>query len=402
MFRNFSSRLLFLNIGHFTDHLLMLIFAKAAFSAGLAFGLAEDGAYAEMIPYGIPSLVLFGACAPIAAHFADRWHRNGMIVVFFVGIGFSAILTSFSGNPVEMGLGLALIGVFAAIYHPVGIAMVIEGGGNVGWRLGLNGVWGNMGVAGAPLVTGFILADYDWQLAFIIPGCVSILFGISYFGLILRGNAQSPEAALSRKAEVGFATGWQRALISLAMVTAAGGFVFGAMTFLVPRIFEVRMLSISEDIAITGVLAAVVYAIAAFAQLLVGRTIDRRAVKPVLIFVAAGQPLFLGMMVMQQDYALFAVTLLAMGFVFGQIPITDAVLSRYVPDQWRTKVLSVKFMLNLIIGATALATARWMLSSGAGFEGVIQVLALVACLIVAAAFVLPSRQYSSDLEAATS
>ncbi len=137
MFRNFSSRLLFLNIGHFTDHLLMLIFAKAAFSAGLAFGLAEDGAYTEMIPYGIPSLVLFGACAPIAAHFADRWHRNGMIVVFFVGIGFSAILTSFSGNPVEMGLGLALIGVFAAIYHPVGIAMVIEGGGNVGWRLGL-------------------------------------------------------------------------------------------------------------------------------------------------------------------------------------------------------------------------------------------------------------------------
>ena len=402
MFRNFSSRLLFLNIGHFTDHLLMLIFAKAAFSAGLAFGLAEDGAYTEMIPYGIPSLVLFGACAPIAAHFADRWHRNGMIVVFFVGIGFSAILTSFSGNPVEMGLGLALIGVFAAIYHPVGIAMVIEGGGNVGWRLGLNGVWGNMGVAGAPLVTGFILADYDWQLAFIIPGCASILFGISYLGLILRGNAQSPEAALSRKAEVGFATGWQRALISLAMVTAAGGFVFGAMTFLVPRIFEVRMLSISEDIAITGVLAAVVYAIAAFAQLLVGRTIDRRAVKPVLIFVAAGQPLFLGMMVMQHDYALFAVTLLAMGFVFGQIPITDAVLSRYVPDQWRTKVLSVKFMLNLIIGATALATARWMLSSGAGFEGVIQVLALVACLIVAAAFVLPSRQYSSDLEAATS
>ena len=402
MFRNFSSRLLFLNIGHFTDHLLMLIFAKAAFSAGLAFGLAEDGAYAEMIPYGIPSLVLFGACAPIAAHFADRWHRNGMIVVFFVGIGFSAILTSFSENPVEMGLGLALIGVFAAIYHPVGIAMVIEGGGNVGWRLGLNGVWGNMGVAGAPLVTGFILADYDWQLAFIIPGCVSILFGIGYLGLILRGNAQSPEAALSRKAEVGFATGWQRALISLAMVTAAGGFVFGAMTFLVPRIFEVRMLSISEDIAITGALAAVVYAIAAFAQLLVGRTIDRRAVKPVLIFVAAGQPLFLGLMVMQQDYALFAVTLLAMGFVFGQIPITDAVLSYYVPDQWRTKVLSVKFMLNLIIGATALATARRMLSSGAGFEGVIQVLALVACLIVAAAFVLPSRQSSSDLMAATS
>ena len=64
-------RMLFLNFGHFADHLFMLIFAKAALSAGLAFGLAADGAYAEMIPYGVPSLILFGACAPLAAHMAD-------------------------------------------------------------------------------------------------------------------------------------------------------------------------------------------------------------------------------------------------------------------------------------------------------------------------------------------
>ena len=402
MHSSFSPRLLFLNIGHFIDHMLMLIFAKAAFSAGLAFGLAEDGAYAEMIPYGIPSLVLFGACAPIAAHLADRWHRNGMIVVFFVGIGLSAMLAGFTNNPLQMAFGLAAIGVFAAIYHPVGIAMVIEGEGNVGWRLGLNGVWGNMGVAGAPLVTGFILAEYDWRLAFIIPGILSTLIGLGYLSLMLKGKAESPEAALRKKAEVGFAPGWKRVLVSLAMVTAAGGFVFGAMTFLVPRLFEVRMLGVSTDIAVTGALAAVVYAVAAFAQLLVGRMIDRRAVKPILIFVAAGQPVFLGLMVMQQDYILFVVTLLAMGFVFGQIPITDAVLSRYVPDQWRTKVLSVKFMLNLLIGASALATARWMLSGGAGFEGVIQVLALAACLIVAAALVLPSRSSSSVLAPAAS
>ena len=64
-------RFLFLNVGHLADHLFMLIFAKAAFSAGLAFGLAADAAYTEMIPYGVPSMVLFGACAPIAAHLAD-------------------------------------------------------------------------------------------------------------------------------------------------------------------------------------------------------------------------------------------------------------------------------------------------------------------------------------------
>ncbi|PPR69472.1 MAG: hypothetical protein CFH02_00516, partial [Alphaproteobacteria bacterium MarineAlpha3_Bin1] len=143
-------RFLFLNIGHFVDHMFMLIFAKAAFSAGLAFGLAKDGAYAEMIPYGVPSLVMFGACAPIAAHLADKWNRRGMIAVFFFGIGGASIATSFASNPFEIGVGLTVLGGFAAIYHPIGIAMVVEGGGNVGWRLGSNGVWGNMGVAAAP------------------------------------------------------------------------------------------------------------------------------------------------------------------------------------------------------------------------------------------------------------
>ena len=78
-----SFRLLYLNFGHFTNHMLMLIFAKAAFSAGIDFGFGKDGAFTEMISYGIPSLVLFGACAPLAAHLADHWNRNGMLIVFF-------------------------------------------------------------------------------------------------------------------------------------------------------------------------------------------------------------------------------------------------------------------------------------------------------------------------------
>ena len=101
------ARLLFLNVGHFVDHLFMLIFAKAAFSAGLGFGLARDGAYAEMIPYGVPALILFGACAPIAAYLADKWNRTGMIAVFFIGVGLASIATSFATSPLGIGIGLA-------------------------------------------------------------------------------------------------------------------------------------------------------------------------------------------------------------------------------------------------------------------------------------------------------
>ena len=391
MINQISLRLLYLNFGHFIDHMLILIFAKAAFSAGIDFGFGKDGAYAEMLFYGIPSLVLFGACAPIAAHMADHWNRNGMLTVFFVGIGLASILTGFAQSLLQIGLGLALIGIFASIYHPVGIAMVIEGGGKVGWRLGVNGLWGNMGVAAAPLVTGLILVQFDWRMAFIIPGSVSILIGLGFLGFVRSVDVRAPDATRQEKELIGFAPGWQRALVSLALVTAAGGFVFGAMTFLIPRLFEVRMQGITADIAVTGTLASIIYAVAAFAQLVVGRAIDKRSIKNVLIFIAVGQPLLLFLMAMQKDYALFAVSLLAMGFVFGQIPITDAVLSQYVPDQWRAKVLSIKFLINLVIGALALLTARYLLSTGAGFEAVMRVISIAACFIVGAAILLPNR-----------
>ena len=391
MINKISLRLLYLNFGHFIDHMLILIFAKAAFSAGIDFGFGKDGAYAEMLFYGIPSLVLFGACAPIAAHMADHWNRNGMLTVFFVGIGLASILTGFAQSLLQIGLGLGLIGIFASIYHPVGIAMVIEGGGKVGWRLGVNGLWGNMGVAAAPLVTGLILVQFDWRMAFIIPGSISILIGLGFLGFVRSVDVRAPEAIRQEKELIGFAPGWQRALVSLALVTAAGGFVFGAMTFLIPRLFEVRMQGITSDIAVTGTLASIIYAVAAFAQLVVGQAIDKRSIKNVLIFIAVGQPLLLFLMVMQTDYALFAVSLLAMGFVFGQIPITDAVLSQYVPDQWRAKVLSIKFLINLVIGALALMTARYLLSTGAGFEAVMRVISIAACFIVGAAILLPNR-----------
>jgi len=386
-----NPRLLFLNAGHFVDHLFMLIFAKAAFSAGLSFGLAKDGAYAEMIPYGIPALILFGACAPIAAFLADKWNRNGMIAVFFIGVGVASIATSFATSPFEIGIGLAVLGVFAAIYHPVGIAMVVEGGGNVGWRLGANGVWGNMGVAAAPLITGFILADYDWRLAFALPGILAIVLGLGFVGFVRSRRIRPPEPNPREKAMVGFAPGWQRALLALAMVTAAGGFVFGALTFLIPRMFEVSMPGVSVDIAITGALAALVYAIASWAQLGVGRIIDRRRIKPVLVCVAAGQPVMISLMATQTNYGLLVASLLAMAFVFGQVPITDTILARYVPDVWRAKALSIKFMLNLVIGALALLVAQAVLAGGGGFDTLMMVLAGASSLVLFAALMLPAR-----------
>ena len=208
---------------------------------------------------------------------------------------------------------------------------------------------------------------------------------------VRRGGGKPPVHAAGEKEIVGFMPGWKRALFAISLVTSAGGFVFGTMTFVIPRMFEVSMPDVTVDVATTGLLAALVYAIAAFAQMVVGRLIDKYRIKPVLFIIALAQPILIGIMATQMNYALFFATLLAMAFVFGQIPITDTVISRYVPDAWRSKVMAVKLMLNLVIGALSLLAARYILESGAGFSGVIAVVAIVAALISLAALLLPGR-----------
>ena len=141
---------LFLNLGHFLDHLFMLIFATVA-----ALKLTNDWgmSYAELIPYATPGFIAFGLCALPAGWLADKWSREGMMTLFFFGIGIASMLTAMASTPMEIGAGLFLIGVFGAIYHPVGLAMVVQGRTRTGIPLAINGIFGNMGVASAALLT---------------------------------------------------------------------------------------------------------------------------------------------------------------------------------------------------------------------------------------------------------
>ena len=166
----------YLNLGHALDHLVMLIYPTAI----LAIGADMVGSYGEALRLSIGGFVAFGACSLPAGWLGDRWSRHGMMVVFFTGIGIACVLTGFARTPLEIALALTLIGIFAAIYHPVGIAMLVGERDNVGRVLGINGVAGNLGVAFAALVTASLAETIHWRAAFIVPGTISIAAGIGF------------------------------------------------------------------------------------------------------------------------------------------------------------------------------------------------------------------------------
>ena len=381
--RNLTLPDMYINIGHFLDHFMMLIFAKAAFDAGRHFGLSYD----EIIIYGTLGLFLFGAAAPLAGWLADKYSRSLIIIIYPFGVSLGAFLCFLSSSPIMLGFSIGVIGFFAAIFHPVGIAMLIRDSNKVGIRLGVNGVWGNMGVAAAPVLTGFIILNSNWQLSFLIPSLICLIFGIAQ----LRGfkEIDIKEEKTKQKTSNGLVEGWKIVLLSLTMTTLAGGFIFGSLTFLIPRIFEVNLSGISVDIAITGLLAGIVYAIASLSQVGVGYLIDKYSPKIILGFVGIGQFLLIYLSSLYIDYALFFVMLMAMFFVFGQVPITDAILVRYVDDHWRARILSVKFLINLCAGASVLPLVSLFLGYGYTFSDLLTILSCLAIFVVISAYMLP-------------
>ena len=378
---------IFLNIGHLLDHFMMLIFAKAAYDSGRYFGLQYD----EMIIYGTLGMILFGAAAPLAGFLSDKYGRMTLMIIYHFGIGISAILASLSSSTFQLAMSLALIGFFASIYHPVGIAMLLQRPGVVGLRMGINGVWGNMGIAVAPIITGILLLYGDWRLTFMVPGIICIIFGILFFiNITSNENSDNKENDNHNKSDQ-FTPKWQQALFALALSTASGGFIFGAMSFLLPRYFEIHLNELSTNVAVTGVLAGIVFACASFAQVAVGWLIDRISPRLVLFWIASGQILFIFLASKFENLSLFFLSIAAMCFIFGQIPIIDTILVRYVPDIWRSKVLSAKFLLNLCIAASVLPISSSLLKNGYDLQMIFSLASVIAIGVLISSILLPKQ-----------
>ena len=389
--KSYSIPDLYLNIGHLLDHFMMLIFVKAAFDAGREFGLS----YEEIIVYGTLGVILFGAAAPLAGWLADKYSRAILITVYPFGLGIGGMLASFSQSTEMLGLSLGVLGFFAAIYHPVGIAMLTKRPGKIGLRVGVNGVWGNMGVAAAPVFTGILIAYADWRLGFLLPSIFCICFGLFQLFAFVEDedvNLKNIKNKVASTLSSPFSEGWKIVLFALSITTLSGGFIFGALTFLIPRLFEVSMVQISTDVAITGLLAGLVYGIASFSQIGTGWLVDKVPPKYVLSAMGLGQLIFIYIASQSSDYNLLFIMLAAMIFVFGQVPITDVILVKYVQDSWRGRVLSIKFMVNLSAGASVLPITSLLLKNGYNFSFVLQCLSVISIAVIISGLLLPNKK----------
>ena len=377
---------LFLNVGHALDHLFMLIFPTVVLAMAPEFGLP----YSEMLPLALGGFIMFGAGSIPAGWLADRWSRRGMMIVFFIGIGTASALTGLARAPWQVAMGITLIGAFAAIYHPVGIAMLVSGRDKIGRVLGVNGVFGNLGVAFAALIAGALAHWVSWRAAFILPGFVAIAIGLGFAATV-------PEAKLAAKATTGAPRqGFSRALLArvfsiLLVTTVCGGIIFNSTTVAMPKIFDVKLTALVETTLGIGILVSGVYVLAAMAQLVVGHLLDRETIKSVLVPIVGLQAPLLLAAAYFDNYAMLLIALAMMFFIFGQVPINDAMVAAYSDERWRARALAVRYVVSFSASALAVPLVALMYRYGNDFRYLFFVLAAMAAAMFCAALFMPAQ-----------
>jgi MFS family permease len=376
----------FLNLGHLLDHLVMLVFPTVV----IALAREWNRPYSEMLPLALGGFIAFGAFAIPAGWLADHWSRYRMMAVFFFGIGGSLFLTGFATTPWQIAAGLTLTGMFAAIYHPVGIAMLVAAPKNLGMALGWNGLWGNLGLAIAAIVSGALMDLWGWRAAFFIPGLGAVAAGVLFLLMVPDpGPAQKKSKSIGLHVDTRTMT---QIFVILLIATACGGVIFNSATVAMPKVFDERLTALTNTNLGIGALVALVYSIAAFAQVVMGTLIDRFEMKHLMIAVGLVQIPLLALAANLEGWPMLIVALCMMMAIFGQVPLNDAIVGKYVADEYRARVLSVRYVVSLGVASVAVPMIALLHRTEGGFRNVFLVLAMLAVAVMTAAFFFPSRE----------
>jgi MFS family permease len=371
----------FINAAHFVDHYVLLIFPTVVIGLEMELGRS----YSELIALSTACFVAFGLFSLPWGWIGDHWSRRKLMAVFFFGCAASLAAAAIAPNLFWLAVALLALGVFAAIYHPVGIPVLISNARDRGRDLATNGVFGNLGVAFAPGITAAVAVTAGWRAAFILPAVVSGAIGVAY--LLMTSERRDMQAGPAKGAEVPLAFYVAAAMFgAFAVVSFAGGLVFNIVTVAIPKIVDEKL---ATDVPLTliGSVATFVLLFGGAAQLTVGRLVS--IYPPHILFVVIGviQVLGLAWATVAGGPALIAALAIAIAGIYAQVTVGDVVIARYTADNWRGRIYAVRFFLAFISSGAAIGIIAVLHGRG-GFFLVLALTAACAAVFAVAALVV--------------
>ncbi|MDX1711731.1 MAG: MFS transporter [Rhodovibrionaceae bacterium] len=377
--------LVFSCLGHAYMHMF------AAFYFVIVLALEKDWSlpYHELLELWTLGALLIGLGALPAGWIADRWSSSGMMSVFFIGMGLAAIACGLVDSATAMLIGLAAIGLFAAVYHPVGIAWLVRNAESRGKALGINGVFGSIGIASAGLVAGTLIELFSWRAAFMVPGAICLATGIALvacraLGLVDDGVARLRKEAPASRGDM------VRVYLILVLTMAVMGVIFQSTQAALPKVFDIRLASLVGGSAFgVGAVVAGVYTVGGIMQIAGGHLADRFPLKPIYLSAFLFQIPILLIIAVASGVPLVVAAALTVLLSTGALPAENMLLARYTPDRHQSLAFGAKFVLAFGTAPLAIQLVSWVKEASGEFTWLFAGLAAGAVVAVLAAAILP-------------
>ena len=336
-------------------HLLMHMFAAFYFVIILAIEDDWKLSYDELLNLLFLGSLLVGLGALPAGWISDRWSRSGMIAIMFIGLGISSVLCGLSGNKVSLFISLSLLGLFCAIYHPAGISWVVNTSKETGKALGFNNIFGGVGIGLGAFFAGVLIEQFNWQAAFMLPGLISLVVGLS-----LTYHLKSGKISLKNISSEQFKDNPEKnqmlkiAIIMLLSITCLS-FVYQILQTSLPKAIDIRLTdSLDLSTSDIGYIVAAIYIVSGLMNYVGGILTDKYSEKLIYSIGIVGQGLLLLLIVSLSNYWLIAISLAIVAFNSSILPAENLLLAKFSPEKYQSLVYGIKFIVSFTVGPIAL------------------------------------------------
>lgn len=379
--------LVFACAAHFMHHVLVSLYLTLVLTLTTEWKMT----YSDLIALWTIGSLMVGLGAPLAGWLGDRWGEARVMALTFFGLGAASVLCGLAQGPVTMQLALAVLGTFGALYHPVGNSWVVKHAVERGKAVALAGIFGSFGVAAGPVTAGVLNDLIDWRWAFILPGMITVAFGVAL--LVLMGQGRIPErdgdAAELGPHEAPSARDRRNVLLLLATTMTLTLIAVTAFMTALPKLIEDLNLVSREGLIGVGLVTGAIFLAASGAQFLGGHYADRGAARRTYIALFALLALAFAAAAMTGNWLILPLAITVM-FLFEAIaPIETIFVARFAPAARRGLFFGVRYAISVVGGPVGVWLVAALYDPAARFTPMLLVLAAGAVAIAAISLALP-------------
>ncbi len=378
--------LFFACAAHFMHHVLVSLFLTLVISLTIEWGRG----YAELIALWTLGSLMIGLGAPLAGWLGDRWGESRVMVLLFFGLGLASVACGLARSPLEMNVALTALGLFGALYHPVGNAWVVKHARERGKAIAAAGVFGSFGVAAGPVVAGVLNDAIDWRWAFILPGLATIAFGVGLVAMKMLSLIPERDGdAHEVHHDAPSARDRRNIILILGVTMTLTLIVVTAFVTALPKLVETLDLGSKEGLTRVGLLTGAIYLAASGAQFVGGHLADRGAARLTYLRCFAMLAATLVAAALTSSWVLVPLAIAVM-FLFETIaPIETVFVARYAPAGQRGLFFGMRYAISVVGGPAGVWLVSSLYDPAHGFSTLLAVLAGMAVLTGVIALLLP-------------